>query len=189
MLGSAADAIKPSAAKLSSSFSKSNLRRTSSEDNYDVDLPVSTMFLMDYRWRISSQSFVVRVQQPRVLFVPDFLLTVAEFFIPALKSVTGREEKMDPKNDPINKNNCIVLTEPLYKQREDIICLSPKRQLVVDAPGIDEYTYDGCGKVICLNEESVKSRPIIVLGRGKRLRFINVKIEVLNFYLLLSLSS
>ncbi|KAL3639166.1 hypothetical protein CASFOL_017073 [Castilleja foliolosa] len=38
------------------------------------DLPNSTMFLMDGKWRLSSQSFVVRVQQPRILFVPDFLL-------------------------------------------------------------------------------------------------------------------
>ncbi|KAH6816807.1 calcium-dependent lipid-binding family protein [Perilla frutescens var. frutescens] len=62
---------------------------------HNDDLPNSTMFLLDGRWRLSSQSFVVRVQQPRVLVVPDFLLAVY-------------------------------------------------------AVGIDEYTYDGCGKTIRL---------------------------------------
>lgn len=151
----------------------------------NVDLPNSTMFLMDSRWRPSSQSFVVRIQQPRVLVVPDFLLAVCEFFVPALGTITGRDEMMDPKNDPISKNNSIVLSGPLYKQMEDIVQLSQSRQLVADAVGIDEYIYDGCGKTVCLTDEnemkefhSAGTLPIIVIGRGKRLRFVNVKIEV-----------
>ncbi|CAI9779714.1 unnamed protein product [Fraxinus pennsylvanica] len=150
----------------------------------NVDLPNSTMFLMDSRWRPSSQSFVVRIQQPRVLVVPDFLLTVCEFFVPALGTITGRDEMMDPKNDPISKNNSIVLSGPFYKQMEDIVQLSPSRQLVADAVGIDEYLYDGCGKTIRLTDEkemkefhSTGTLPIIIIGRGKRLRFVNVKIE------------
>ncbi|KAL3831089.1 hypothetical protein ACJIZ3_019891 [Penstemon smallii] len=150
----------------------------------NADLPNSTMFLMDARWRLSSQSFVLRVQQPRVLVVPDFLLAVGEFFVPALGTITGREEMMDPKNDPISKNNSIVLSAPLYKQIEDIVQLSPGRQLVADTVGIDEYIYDGCGNIICLTDEKeVKEfhasviRPIIIIGRGKRLRFVNVKFE------------
>lgn len=195
MLGSSADVFKqPSAGKLSLSLSSKSFRRAISDlDLINSDVPVPTMFLMDYRWRMSSQSFVVRLQQPRVLFVPDFLLTVAEFFVPALKSLTGREERMDPRNDPISKNNCIVLTEPIYKQREDVVYLSPIRQLLADAPGINEYTYDGCGKSIVLDDgsnfkdmSSAKSQPIVVIGRGKRLRFVNVKIEVLKSYLYLS---
>lgn len=152
---------------------------------HNVDLPISTMFLMDGRWRLSSQSFVVRVQQPRVLVVPDFLLAVCEFFVPALGTITGRDEMMDPKNDPISKNN-IVLSSTLYKQTEDVVQLSPSRQLVADAVGIQDYTYDGCGKTIRLagGKEEKESqfflqRPIIIIGRGKHLRFINVKFEVI----------
>ncbi|XP_057809782.1 uncharacterized protein LOC131024279 [Salvia miltiorrhiza] len=151
---------------------------------HNPDLPNSTMFLMDGRWRLSSQSFVVRVQQPRVLVVPDFLLAVCEFFVPALGTITGRDEMMDRKNDPISKKNNIVLSAPLYKQSEDVVQLSPSRQLVADAVGIDEYTYDGCGKTIHLasgNEEKESQfflqRPIIIIGRGKHIRFINVKFE------------
>lgn len=189
MLGSSTDASKQIVpGKIPLSFNKSSSWRMSDEAASDTDLPILTMFLMDYRWRVSSQSFVIRVQQPRVLVVPDFLLAVAEFFVPALGVLTGREECMDPKNDPISKSNKIVLMGPVYKQTEDVVHLSPTKQLVADCVGIDEYIYDGCGKCICLSVEkeskesrSSNFRPIIFIGRGKRLRFVNVKIEVMCF--------
>ncbi|KAJ7955294.1 calcium-dependent lipid-binding family protein [Quillaja saponaria] len=184
MLGLSTDAFKQAFTGKVPFSLKSSFRRINSGAGMDADVPISTMFLMDYRWRMSSQSFVIRVQQPRVLVVPDFLLAVAEFFVPALGAIIGREETMDPKNDPICRNNSIVLTEPVYKQREDVVHLSPCRQLVADCLGIDEYTYDGCGKMIYLSAETdakehrfVSSGPIIIIGRGKRLRFVNIKIE------------
>ncbi|KAK9139107.1 hypothetical protein Scep_008788 [Stephania cephalantha] len=158
----------------------------SAEDNSqtapDSDSPSSTMLLMDYRVRSCSQSFVVRIQQPRILVVPDFLLALGEFFVPALGAITGREETLDPKNDPLTKNESIVLSLPVYKQEDDVIYLSPKRQLIVDALEVDEYTYDGCGRTIHLSEEidlddSSPRRPVIVIGCGKKLRFMNVRIE------------
>ncbi|ESR32528.1 hypothetical protein CICLE_v10004114mg [Citrus x clementina] len=180
MLGSSTDTFKQSSAgkgPLLSSF-----RRSNSEVELDKDVPISTMFLMDYRWRTSSQSYVVRIQQPRFLVVPDFVLAVGEFFVPALGAMTGRDETMDPKNDPISRNSSIVLSESVYTQTDDVVQLSPCRQLVADGVGVDEYIYNGCGKTICLSEEkhmneSVKYQPIIIIGRGKRLRFVNVKIE------------
>lgn len=160
-----------------------------------ADLPNSTMFLMDGRWRLSSQSFVVRVQQPRILAVPDFLLTVCEFFVPALGTITGREEMMDPSNDPISRNQSIVLSSSIHKQSEEMVRLSPSRQLVADVPGVDEYIYDGCGHTICLTDDKELHasviRPIIIVGRGKKLKFVNVKIEVISYhapYLFLPLS-
>lgn len=184
MLGSSTDVSKqPSTGNFPFSSSKGSFRRVNSRAGPDAEVPFSTMFLMDYRWRISSQSSVVRVQQPRVLVVLDFLLAVGEYFVPALGTITGREETMDPKNDPISRNNSIILSEPVYRQSEDVLLLSPSRQLVADAMGVDEYTYDGCGKVISLSEEretkeySSRFQPIIIIGRCKRLRFVNVKIE------------
>ncbi|KAJ0034329.1 hypothetical protein Pint_24264 [Pistacia integerrima] len=179
MLGSSTDASKqPSSGKSPLFLNERSFKRPNSEVGLDREVPVSTMFLMDYRWRASSQSYVVRVQQPRVLVVPDFLLAVGEFFVPALGAITGRDETMDPKNDPISRNNSIVLSGPVYTQSEDVVHLSPGRQLIADAVGVDEYTYDGCGKIICLSEEKhmkdfqlAKYRPIIIIGRGKRLRF------------------
>lgn len=130
MLGSSADASKQTVTgNVPFLFNPGSFRRTTSEVEID-DMPISTMFLMDYRWRVSSQSYVIRVQQPRVLVVPDFLLAVAEFFVPSLGALTGREEKMDPKNDPISRNSSIVLMESIYKQEEDVVHLSPSKQLV-----------------------------------------------------------
>ncbi|KAG2726780.1 hypothetical protein I3760_01G128300 [Carya illinoinensis] len=185
MLGSSTDASKQaSPGNFPYFLDKGSFSRTNTEAELDIDVLVPTMFLMDYRWRKSSQSFVVRVQQPRVLVVPDFLLAVGEFFVPALGAITGRDETMDPTNDPLSRKNGIVLSERVYKQKEDVVHLSPSRQLVADSLSIDEYTYDGCGKVICLSEEtdakeshSFRYQPIIIIGRGKRLRFVNVKIE------------
>lgn len=186
MLGSSSDVCRQASASGSVSSTLSNKhRRTQSRDSFSTDMPTSTMFLLDYRWRATSQSSVVRVQQPRVLVVPDFLIAVAEFFVPSLGAITGREEMMDPNNDPIRKNDSIVLRSAVYRQQEEVVQLSPSRQLIADAPGVDDYLYDGCGRTICLKgdtdlKENQHSRfqPIIIIGRGKRLRFVNVKIEV-----------
>ncbi|TYI07189.1 hypothetical protein ES332_A10G210100v1 [Gossypium tomentosum] len=184
MLGSSADASKQASnGNFPHLLNKRSSSRVNSEAGFE-NVPISTMFLMDYRWRLSSQSFVLRVQQPRVLVVPDFLLALGEFFVPALGAITGREETMDPKNDPISKNNSIVLSDSIYKQEDDVVHLSSSRQLVADTHGIYEYIYDGCGKTIILSEEndakeshSTSFRPIVIIGCGKRLRFVNVKIE------------
>ncbi|KAK4798434.1 hypothetical protein SAY86_030760 [Trapa natans] len=185
MLGSSSDSSKPAAmGDLPYSSNSYSHRRRHSEVGLEMEAPSPTMFLMDYRYRSSSQSFVVRIQQPRILVVPDFLLALGEFFVPALGAITGREETQDPKNDPITKRDNIILSEPIYKQHEDVVRLSPNRQLVADAVGVDEYTYDGCGKIICLStklelsESHISScEPVILIGRGKKLRFVNVKIE------------
>ncbi|KAK1259991.1 hypothetical protein QJS04_geneDACA015489 [Acorus gramineus] len=150
------------------------------ESGASLCVPTATMLLMDYRLRSSSQSFVVRIQQPRVLVVLDFLLPVVEFFVPAFGTALGREEMLHPKNDPIIRNENIVLSEPLYKQADDVVYLSPSRQLIVDGHGVDEFTYDGCGGTICLSEEfhfQNEMQPIIIIGCGKKLHFQNVKIE------------
>ncbi|GAB4828173.1 hypothetical protein Ancab_035090 [Ancistrocladus abbreviatus] len=182
MLGSSSDISRQTAANIPYSFSSSSFRRTISGASPGTDISTSTMFLLDCRWRTSSQSSVIRIQLPRILVVPDFLLAVGEFFVPSLGALTGREEVMDPKNDPISKNKSIVLSAPVYKQPEEVVELSQSQQLIADAPDVDEYLYDGCGKTICLKEQpnlkdSSRLQPIIVIGRGKRLRFTNVKIE------------
>ncbi|XP_042516642.1 uncharacterized protein LOC122090931 isoform X2 [Macadamia integrifolia] len=185
MIGSSSNVSRQSPiTNLPVSLSKSASVRMNCEVASDMDFPNPTMLLMDYRLRSSSRSFLVRVQQPRVLVVLDFLLAVGEFFVPALGAITGREEILDPKNDPITRKNSIFLSSPTYKQSEDVVCLSPNRQLIADARGVDEYIYDGCGGTICLSEEidlketsSLTFLAIIVVGRGKKLRFVNVKIE------------
>ncbi|PPS16895.1 hypothetical protein GOBAR_AA03703 [Gossypium barbadense] len=185
MLGSSADVPKQaSTGNFPCFLNKSSSSRVNSEAGIDLDVPISTMFLTDCRWRLSSQTYVLRFQQPRVLVVPDFLLALGEFFVPSLGAITGREETMNPKNDPISRNNSIILSSSIYKQNEDVVHLSRSRQLVADTHGIDEFTYDGCGKTIVLSNENEATEshpaqfcPIVIIGCGKRLRFVNVKIE------------
>jgi len=155
------------------------------DSSTDAGVSNLTMLILDYRWRSSFQSFVIRIQQPRILVVLDFLLPVVEYFVPSLGTITGREESLDPKNDPLMRADDIILSDHVFLQRENFIQLSPVRQLIVDGCGIDEFIYDGCGGTISLCEEfdkkgQVYSGIIIIIGHGKRLRFKNVKIEVLN---------
>uniref|UniRef100_A0ACD5YZI2 Uncharacterized protein n=1 Tax=Avena sativa TaxID=4498 RepID=A0ACD5YZI2_AVESA len=166
MLGSYSETSKLNTPDLSTDSGVSNL----------------TMLILDYRWRSSFKSFVIRVQQPRILVVLDFVLPVVGFFVPSLGTITGRDESLDPKNDPLMTSNDIILSGPVFLQRENVIQLSPERQLIVDGCDIDEFTYDGCGGTISLCEEFDKkgqlySGTIIIVGRSKRLRFKNVKIE------------
>lgn len=120
MLGTYTDISKPGICDISAS--------SCVETATDIDASNLTMLIMDYRWRSSFQSLVIRIQQPRVLVVLDFLLAVAEYFVPSLGTVTGKEETMDRKNDPLMNSDDIILSEPVYMQREDVVRLSPRRQ-------------------------------------------------------------
>ncbi|ONK67151.1 uncharacterized protein A4U43_C06F16540 [Asparagus officinalis] len=172
------DSLSPLAAPLSptNAGSMENL-----ETATDTDVSNLTMLVMDYRWRSSLQSLVIRVQQPRILVVLDFLLAVVEFFVPRLGAITGRQETLHSENDPLKICGDIILSEPVYMQQDDVVQLSPRRQLIADGFGTDEFTYDGRGGTISLNEEldveQSYSGAIIIIGRGKKLRFKNVKIE------------
>lgn len=188
MLGSYADVSKPDKSE-NFAFPGAFLAACrNDESSYDVesitkDASNLTMLIMDYRWRSSFQSFVIRIQQPRVLVVLDFILAVAEYLFPALGTITGREETLDPKNDPLTYCDNIILSGSVYMQKDDIVYLSPRRQLIVDGYGMEEFTYDGCGGTISLSEEfdlngRSSSGIIILIGRGKKLRFRNVKIKV-----------
>lgn len=188
MLGSYSDVSKPAVYSISSSLGTcpatptTDVSTKNSENATDIDVSNLTMLVMDYRWRSSFQSFVIRIQQPRVLVVLDFLLAVVEYFVPSLGTITGREESLNPKNDPLTNSDDIILSESIYMQRDDIVYLSPRRKLIVDGCGIDEFIYDGCGGTICLSEDvdmkgQSYSGSIITIGVRKRLRFKNVKIE------------
>lgn len=148
------------------------------------DIPKLTMLVMDWRVKTDSQAFVVRMQQPRLLVVLDFLLAVGEYFVPALGIITGREEVMDIQNDPVTMHDHVRLNASLYEQKEDIVFLSPHRQLIADSYDVDEFTYDGCGNTICLigkdnlkGNSSPSLQPLIIIGYGKKLRFKNIRIK------------
>ncbi|XP_078433928.1 calcium-dependent lipid-binding family protein isoform X2 [Wolffia australiana] len=149
-----------------------------------ADSPVLTMLIMDYHLRSSSQSLVVRIQQPHLLVVLDFILPVVEFFVPAIGVVTGREEMMHPEKDPLRNTDDIVVSESIYFQQNKVVYLSPQKRLIVDGCSVGESIYDGCGGTMHLhfdpesrNKSVGRENIIIIIGRGKRLRFKNIKIE------------
>lgn len=94
MLGTCTDVLKQARRGSPFFLDKGGFVRVDSEPAASTGVLNLTMFLMDYRWRLYSQLFVIRIQQPRVLGDPDFLLAVGEFFVPALGTITGREELM-----------------------------------------------------------------------------------------------
>lgn len=190
MLGSHTNIYKPSYTGTDLIFPRDDSYVNNSDNGIGSNASYLTMLILDYRWRPSFQSAVIRIQQPRVLVVIDFLLAVAEFFIPSLGSITGREETMNPKNDPLINSDNIILSESVYLQKDQVVHLSPRRQLIVDGCASNEFIYDGQGGTLYLNEDfyikgQTYTGPILIIGRGKRLRFRNVKIEVSVFELIL----
>lgn len=195
MLGSYADVSKPGIFSISDSpracpvSSDNSASAVDLKNATEMDVSNLTMLVMDCRMRTSFKSLVIRVQQPRILVVLDFLLAVVEFFVPWLGTVTGRQETLLSQNDSLTNGGDIILSEPIYQQQDDVVKLSPGRQLIVDGFGIDEFIYDGCGGTISLVEEfnvngQSCSGTIILIGRGKKLRFKNVKIEVISHCIL-----
>lgn len=188
MLGSHTNMYKPSLYSTGSggtdlTFPRDDPTTKKLESAIDANAPYLTMLILDYRWRSSFQSVVLRIQQPRVLVVIDFLLALVEYFVPSLGSITGREETMNPKNDPLINSDDIILSGSVHVQRDQIVHLSPRRQLIIDGCVSSEFIYDGAGGTLSLNEQvNIKEQsymgPIIIIGRGKRLRFKNVKIKV-----------
>lgn len=191
MLGSSSDVLKLDSHSFNHSCKDYSLKSCNCDcpgiirGTTNTDVANLTMVVIDIRWRSTSKSIVIRLQQPRVLVVLEFLLAVVEFFVPSLRAITGRDETSDRKNDPIVRNDNIIPVEPIHMQRTDLVLLSPKRKLIIDVPGFDEVIYDGCGGTLRLTECETDNSSLsglgpllIIIGRGKSLRFRNVKIEV-----------
>lgn len=145
--------------------------------------PFPPMLVMDVRMKKESQAFVIRIQRPRLLVVIDFLLSVGEFFVPSLAAITGKDEAMNAHKDPIIVKDHIRLTSPVYRQDKTVVTLSANQQLIVDAPDIIEFTYDGGGNILFLDTpddqapQRPRTHPVIVVGPGKKLSFKNVRIK------------
>ncbi|KAJ7520814.1 hypothetical protein O6H91_19G024000 [Diphasiastrum complanatum] len=151
--------------------------QTSIQSDSDVNL---TMLVMDLRMKPDSQAFVIRIQRPRLLVVVDFILSVAQFFVPSLSTLTG-QDSANIRKDPIVACDYIRLTASDYQQKENVVTLSSDCQLIADAHDVDEFIYDGCGSSLYLNLKDYVpysiSQPLIVVGCGKNLRFKNIHIK------------
>jgi len=145
--------------------------------------PELTMLVLDLRFNPESQAIVIRVQRPRLLVVVDFLLAVAEFFVPSLGKTASENDSDDSQNLAETCDEHIRLATPLHQQVDDTIALSCERQLIAEAYDVDEFIYDGCGKTLLLDVKDDEMgpaswEPFIIIGSGKKLRFKNIRIEV-----------
>ena len=141
----------------------------------------SNMLVMDAKLSSTMQMVSLRVQQLKLLVAVDFLLAIAEFFVPSLLS-KGSDLK-ETEEDPMNLQVGVYLDQPMFRQEDREMILSPRRPLIVECVSIDEYIYDGGGGSICLQNDDgttlheMPPGPCILIGSGKYLRFKNVTIQ------------
>ena len=101
----------------------------------------SNMLVMDAKLTSTVQMVSLRVQQLKLLVAVDFLLAIAEFFVPSLLSKGS--DSMETEEDPMNLQVGVYLDQPMFRQEDREMILSPRRPLIVDCFSIDEYIYDG----------------------------------------------
>ncbi|KAK3008800.1 hypothetical protein RJ639_013898 [Escallonia herrerae] len=156
-----------------------NLAEMKAHGNNDV-LPVPTMLILDAKLSQFSTSVSLCIQRPQLLVALDFLLAVAEFFVPTVSNMLLNEE--DERSSHIF--DALILDQAIYRQPYSEFSLSPERPLVVDDERFDHYIYDGQGGTLCLrdrrglNLSSASIETLIYVGSGKELQFKNVTIKV-----------
>lgn len=139
-----------------------------------------TMLVVDAKLSPTQQQVSLRIQRPRLVVAFDFLLAVGEFFVPSMHAMLA--EKGD--ENPLDMKNGMFLNDHVYKQTVKEIRISPKKPLVADYEGVQEYIYNGQGNTLRLlnrNDEDLSMfspEAIIFVGDGKRLIFRNVVIQV-----------
>lgn len=142
--------------------------------------PVPTMLILDVKFSQLSTFVSLCIQRPRLLVALDFLLAVAEFFVPTVGNVLSNDE--DTKSFQVI--DALILDEPIYKQPSAEVSLSPQRPLIADDERYDHFVYDGGGGMIYLKDRngvnltSPSAEAIIFVGSGKKLQFKNVVIKV-----------
>ncbi|KAK9094958.1 hypothetical protein Scep_026427 [Stephania cephalantha] len=141
--------------------------------------PITTMLILDAKLNQLSTSVSLCIQRPQLLVALDFLLALAEFFVPMVHGMLSNE--MD--ENLLNIVDAIVLDQPTYSQPSSDFSLSPRRPLIADDERFGCFTYDGKGGNLYLqNSEgsylcSPTAQAIIYVGNGKRLQFKNVHIR------------
>ncbi|XP_024403056.1 uncharacterized protein [Physcomitrium patens] len=138
-----------------------------------------TMLVVDAKLCPTKQEIFLRIQRPRVVVAFDFLLAVGEFFVPSMHTMLAEKGE----EDPLDMKNGIFLNDHVFKQKVREVRISPKKPLVADYEGIQEYTYDGQGNTLRLlnrHDEDlamVSPETLIFVGDGKRLVFRNVIVQ------------
>ncbi|XP_071692229.1 uncharacterized protein [Rutidosis leptorrhynchoides] len=146
---------------------------------YNEILGLPTMLILDVKISPYSTSLSLCIQRPQLLVALDFLMAVAEFFVPTVRDILSNDE--DEKSSHVV--DALVLDKQTFSQSDEVFTLSPQRPLVVDHEDFDHYTYDGRGKTLLLHDRegqmitSTTVETVICIGCGKRLKFKNVTIK------------
>ncbi|XP_077244890.1 pleckstrin homology (PH) domain-containing protein [Tasmannia lanceolata] len=141
--------------------------------------PVLTMLILDAKFSESLTTVSLCVQRPQLLVALDFLLAIAEFFVPTVRGMLSNDED----DHPLHIVDATILNEPIYFQPFTEFSLSPQRPLIADDERFDHFIYDGKGGNLYLQDRQginlscPSAEPIIYVGSGKRLQFKNVLIK------------
>jgi vacuolar protein sorting-associated protein 13A/C len=111
----------------------------------------------------------VRLQRPTLVVDIGFILKVLQFVVPTMGE-TG------PRPRPYETREVHLGAKPYLAP--DHLWLSPEYRIIADAPGVEEFVYDGRGHALVLPAAlpAMEHVPLIVVGRGKVLRLRNVRV-------------
>eukprot|EP01018_Ginkgo_biloba_P007485 Gb_23775 [translate_table: standard] len=141
--------------------------------------PVITMLIVDVKLCQSSQKVSICIQRPQLLVALDFLLAVAEFFVPSIQSIISD----GTGETPVDISGGIILDQPIYSQSCEEVIISPTRPLVADNEKYDHFIYNGKGGCLRLVNRfgadltEPSQEALVLVGSGKKLQFKNVFIQ------------
>lgn len=149
----------------------------------NVSQAVPTMLILDAKLTQLSTIVSLSVQKPQLLVALDFLLAVAEFFVPTVGNIlSGEEDK-----SYLHITDAVILDQSPYRQPSSELHISPGKPLVADDENYDNFIYDGNGGVMHLTDRNgvdlsaPSKEAMIYVGNGKKLQFKNIVIKVLFF--------
>ncbi|XP_042024109.1 uncharacterized protein LOC121771392 [Salvia splendens] len=138
------------------------------------------ILILDARFYEKSTFVSLCIQRPQLLVALDFLLDIAEFFVP-----TVRGEMLYDDNANFSPSvHALIIDQPVFHQPSHEFSISPKKPLVADDDRLDLFIYDGGGGVLYLkdrhglNISGPSIEPLVYVGNGKRLQFRNVTIKI-----------
>ncbi|KAG9142715.1 hypothetical protein Leryth_005471 [Lithospermum erythrorhizon] len=155
-----------------------HLKENSHLKDSNINL-VPTMLILDARLSELSTYVSLRVQRPQMLVSLDFLLAVAEFFVPSLRSTMLNQEQ----GNSSAILDGLILDQATFSQPNSEFVMSPKKPLIADDERFDIFSYDGRGGTLYLHDRqglsisSPSPETIIYVGSGKKLIFKNVTIK------------
>lgn len=140
----------------------------------DTQPSVQCFISAEYASSSGDQLLSLTLQVPCILLDLPFFKKLVEFFAPPENASASAQTKPGLAG----WRKAVRLHSPVVHQDLDSLSLTPLRPMVADAPGIDDFTYDGNGRALHLSPSPSAHAPLVYVGQGKRLRIKNVVIHV-----------